>query len=98
MRSFHLAPRACNAIAFVALVICSLLSSRAATLPPGFTETQFGGSLAGSPTAMEFAPDGRLFVCLQTGQVRVFKKGSLLATPFLNLSVDSAGERGLLGI
>ena len=98
MRSFHLAPRACNAIAFVALVICSVLSASAVTLPPEFTETQFGGSLAGSPTAMEFAPDGRLFVCLQTGQVRVIKKGSLLATPFLNLSVDSAGERGLLGI
>ena len=47
---------------------------------------------------MEFAPDGRLFVCLQTGQVRVIKNGSLLATPFLSLSVDSSGERGLLGI
>jgi glucose/arabinose dehydrogenase len=47
---------------------------------------------------MEFAPDGRLFVCLQTGPVRVIKNGSLLATPFLSLSVDSSGERGLLGI
>jgi glucose/arabinose dehydrogenase len=47
---------------------------------------------------MEFAPDGRLFVCLQTGQVRVIKNGSLLATPFLSLSVDSSGERGLIGI
>ena len=47
---------------------------------------------------MEFAPDGRLFVCLQTGQVRVIKNGSLVATPFLNIQVDSSGERGLLGI
>ena len=47
---------------------------------------------------MEFSPDGRLFVCLQTGQVRVIKNGSLLATPFLSLAVDSSGERGLLGI
>ena len=47
---------------------------------------------------MEFAPDGRLFVCLQTGQVRVIKNGSLLTTPFLNIPVDSSGERGLLGI
>jgi glucose/arabinose dehydrogenase len=47
---------------------------------------------------MELAPDGRLFVCLQAGQVRVIKNFSLLATPFLTLTVDSNGERGLLGI
>jgi glucose/arabinose dehydrogenase len=47
---------------------------------------------------MEFAPDGRLFVCLQTGQVRIIKNGLLLPTPFLNIDVDSSGERGLLGI
>jgi glucose/arabinose dehydrogenase len=47
---------------------------------------------------MAFAPDGRLFVCLQGGQVRVIKNGALLATPFLSLTVNSSGERGLLGI
>lgn len=47
---------------------------------------------------MAFAPDGRLFVCQQNGTLRVIKNGALLATPFLTLSVDSAGERGLLGI
>ena len=33
-----------------------------ATLPAGFTETLVASGLA-SPTAMQFAPDGRLFVC-----------------------------------
>jgi glucose/arabinose dehydrogenase len=69
-----------------------------ATLPAGFVETQYGSNFNGTPTAMAFAPDGRLFVCLQTGQLRVIKNGALLATPFLSLSVDSAGERGLLGV
>jgi glucose/arabinose dehydrogenase len=69
----------------------------AATLPTGFTEAQFGSNVA-SPTAMAFAPDGRLFVCQQTGQLRVIKNGALLPTPFVSLSVDSAGERGLLGV
>src|SRR5207247_421716 len=50
------------------------------------------------PTAMEFAPDGRLFVAQQGGQLRVIKDGQLLATPFVNLNVDSSGERGLLGV
>jgi len=69
----------------------------AATLPTGFTETMIANGLS-SPTAMDFAPDGRLFVCLQGGQLRVIKNGSLLATPFVTLTVDSAGERGLLGV
>lgn len=71
-------------------------SLAAATLPTGFVETQIGG--LSSPTAMDFAPDGRLFVCLQGGNLRVIKNGALLPTPFLTLTVDSSGERGLLGI
>ena len=69
-----------------------------ATLPAGFVETQFGSNLGGAPTAMAFAPDGRLFVCLQNGQLRVIKNGALLATPFVSISVNSSGERGLLGV
>jgi len=68
----------------------------AATLPPGFTETRIGG--LNNPTAMSFAPDGRLFVCQQGGQLRVIKNGVLLATPFVTVSVNSVGERGLLGV
>ena len=39
---------------------------RAATLPAGFAETVVASGLA-NPTAMEFAPDGRLFVGQQGG-------------------------------
>ena len=69
----------------------------AATLPAGFSETLIANGLS-NPTAMDFAPDGRLFVCLQGGSLRVIKNGSLLSTPFLTRAVDSSGERGLLGI
>ena len=82
-------------VIFWAATLCSL---KAATLPAGFTEAQFGSNLNGTPTAMAFAPDGRLFVCLQNGQLRVIKNGALLATPFVSLSVDPSGERGLLGV
>lgn len=50
------------------------------------------------PTAMQFAPDGRIFVAQQGGQVRIVKNGSLLAQPFATLSVDSVNERGLIGL
>jgi len=69
----------------------------AATLPANFTETLVANGLS-NPTAMAFAPDGRLFVCQQGGQLRVIKNGALLATPFVTIPVDSNGERGLLGV
>ena len=83
----------------VAAVAFSANSARgAATLPPNFARSQVVGGLA-SPTAMAFAPDGRLFVAEQRGTLRVLKAGGKLAT-FLDISgsVHSAGERGLLGI
>jgi hypothetical protein len=74
--------------------------AQAAILPPGFTETQFGGSGTNMayPTAMAFAPDGRLFVCTQPGSLRIIKNGVLLDAPFLTVPVDFRGERGLLGV
>src|SRR5438045_3059974 len=84
---------------FILLALSLALSQlKAATLPAGFAETQFGSNFNATPTAMAFAPDGRLFVCLQNGQLRVIKNGALLATPFVSLSVDSSGERGLPGV
>jgi glucose/arabinose dehydrogenase len=69
----------------------------AATLAPGLSETRVATGLS-SPTAMAFAPDGRLFVAQQGGALRVIKNDTLLAQPFVTLNVSSSGERGLLGI
>ncbi len=82
-------------IALFVAAVC--LPVNAATLPSGFAETLVASGLA-SPTAMAFAPDGRLFVCQQGGQLRVVKNGALLATPFLTVTTDASGERGLLGL
>ena len=71
--------------------------SAAQAAPAGFTDELVVGGL-NNPTAMAFAPDGRLFVTQQTGSVRVVKAGALLSEPFLSLTVDPQGERGLLGI
>jgi glucose/arabinose dehydrogenase len=72
-------------------------SASGATLPAGFVETTVASGIA-SPTAMAIAPGGRIFVCSQSGELRVIKNGVLLASPFVTLSVDSVGERGLLGV
>lgn len=69
----------------------------ALAVPANFSEATVVSGLS-SPTAMEFAPDGRLFVCQQEGQLRVIKNGAVLSTPFLSVSTTSSGERGLLGV
>jgi len=66
---------------------------------PGFKATEIATSL-NFPTLMEFAPDGRLFICEQEGNIRIVKGGQLLQTAFLTLNVDTEdlAEAGLLGL
>jgi glucose/arabinose dehydrogenase len=85
------------AATLLAFTLCAVTSVRAATVPSGFTEALVASGLS-SPTAMQFAPDGRLFVAEQGGRLRVIKDGVLLPTPFVTLTVNSSGERGLLGV
>lgn len=67
------------------------------SVPAGFTVTTLVGGLS-APTAEDIAPDGRIFVAEQGGNVRVVQNGKLLAQPFLSLTVDSQVERGVIGI
>lgn len=72
-------------------------SAQTGNFPENFSSSIFVNGLS-SPTAMAFAPDGRLFVAEQGGALRVVKNGTLLSTPFLTASVHNTGERGLLGV
>jgi glucose/arabinose dehydrogenase len=66
--------------------------------PPGYRDEPWGGTIANT-TAMEFAPDGRLFVLTQSGVVRIIDAdGNLLPTPAISLPVRESSESGLLGI
>ena len=67
------------------------------TLPTGFAETQIATGFV-SPTAMTVAPDGRMFVAEQGGELRVIKDGQLLSTPFLTVDTVAVTERGLGGV
>ena len=89
------------AVLFVSLAVSSGLLFAAggveAKVIRGFSQAKFVGGL-NAPTAMTFAPDGRIFVAQQGGNLRVVENGRLLSRPFVSLNVDSRGERGLLGV
>src|SRR5687768_14178554 len=72
-------------------------NAHAQTLPANFQRVTVTSSLS-SPTALAFLPDGRILVTQKGGQLRVIKNGSLLGTPAISLSVNSSGERGLIGV
>jgi glucose/arabinose dehydrogenase len=94
MRSCHWRLLVTN---FLLVFLLISVGAFAQSLPSGFQRQQAASGLS-SPTALEVAPDGRIFICQQGGTLRIFKNGALLATPFLTKSVHSSGERGLIGI
>jgi glucose/arabinose dehydrogenase len=73
--------------------------SYAVLAPPRFViETVAAGLDA--PTAIAWASDGRMFIALKNGRVRVMQDGVLLAKDFIDLSsqVNHYWDRGLLGL
>jgi glucose/arabinose dehydrogenase len=78
----------------------SVSSSAAATYPTGFEERTVASGLT-APTAVAWAPDGRMFIAEKGGRVKVVTAGgTLLSTPLLDISghVYGIADRGLLGI
>ena len=53
-----------------------------------------------SPVFITHAGDARLFIVEQVGRIRIVQDGTLLDTPFLDISalVKSGGEQGLLSV
>lgn len=91
------APARCKGCSLLFAIWLISLPIFSQTLPSGFSRVQVANGIS-SPTVMAFAPDGRIFVAQQNGTLRIVKNGALLATPFLQVSVNSSGERGLIGI
>lgn len=79
------------------LALALAAGAQAATFAdPKFTEKSLATQL--DPTAMEIAPDGRIFICSKGGALRVYKGDQLLTKPFVKLTVSTSSEQGLLGI
>src|SRR5687768_3368950 len=98
-----LSPRVIScAVAALALIawLAAAPRAEAATLPSGFHEaTVFSGLV--NPTAVRFAPDGRVFVAEKSGLIKVFD-GPTDSTPTvfadLRTEVHNFWDRGLLGM
>ncbi len=82
---------------FVILVLSLSALPSWGAVPSGFSDAVWVGDLSNT-TAMTFMPDGRALVTQQTGALRVIKNGSLVGSPMVSLTVNSSGERGLLGV
>ncbi|AXY73420.1 T9SS C-terminal target domain-containing protein [Paraflavitalea soli] len=97
MKKNNCLTKAWQLLLYSCLFLFLLQPARGQTLPTNFQRVLVTGSITG-PTAMAFTPDGRVLVCQQNGQLRVVKNGSLLTTPAITLSVNTSGERGLIGV
>ncbi len=67
---------------------------------PSFTRQTVVSGL-NQPTVVDWTPDGNnMFIAQKDGVVRVFRNGTLQATPFINISnqVNNVRDRGLLGM
>jgi glucose/arabinose dehydrogenase len=67
-------------------------------LPQGFSVSTLLPDLSDNITAFGFAPDGRIFLAIQDGSIRIYKNGTLLPTPFATVDAQRQGERGLIGL
>ncbi len=90
-------------IFLAALLLLLLAAGRANAVlnfvPSGFTSDPVATGLPFA-TGIAFAPDGRIFIALKSGVVRVWENGALRPSSFVNLSaqVNDAHDRGMLGI
>jgi glucose/arabinose dehydrogenase len=91
MKAFHYFTSAIGCLFFFSY------SAIAQVYPANFSQVEVAVNIS-NPTVMTFAPDGRIFVAQQNGVVLVIKNGVKLATPALQLTVNSSGERGLIGM
>lgn len=84
-------------LTIVVVVLSMASSARAVVLPAGFTDSFVAAVPA--PTALSFAPDGRMLVTTQGGTLYVAQPpGEPVPALDLSARVCSASERGLLGV
>ena len=82
-------------VAIIQLLIGSQIQAQ--NLPAGFSQVLVANGIS-NPTVAAIAPDGRVFIAEQGGNLRIVKNGILLSNSFVSINVNSDGERGLIGL
>ena len=99
-RSFGRGVRALGTFLGILLALSSLSTRALAQTCSASVTTSLVATGFNAPTDIKNAGDGRLFVVEQAGKIRILSAGSIVPTPFLDLttSVVSGGERGLVSL
>ena len=88
-------------IAGVLVSVAGAAPAAASVYPAGFADTTIASGLT-SPTAVTWAPDGRMFIAQKAGQVRVLPAGAQASqtVQLLDISshVNNYADHGLLGL
>ena len=79
------------------IAACGLPQEQLAGTPPDLKiEILTGGLDTG--WAIDFAPDGRMFITERPGRIRIVEGGRLSTEPWMTLEVAAVGEAGLMGL
>jgi glucose/arabinose dehydrogenase len=84
-------------LAIALIFACVPVSDQTAAPTPEFSIDVLIKGLD-TPWAIDFAPDGRIFITERGGRIRVLERGHLRPDPWMTLDVASSGEAGLLGL
>lgn len=86
-----------RALSIALLAACALPQEQLAGTPPDLKiEVLIRG--LDTPWAIDFAPDGRIFITERPGRIRIFGGGRLLPEPWMTLEVAAVSEAGLMGL
>ena len=85
-----------RALSIALLAACALPQEQLAATPDLKIEVLIRG--LDTPWAIDFAPDGRIFITERPGRIRVFGGGRLLPEPWMPLEVAAVSEAGLMGL
>jgi glucose/arabinose dehydrogenase len=84
-------------LAITLIAACGFKQEQLAATPPNLSVEILVRGLE-VPWAIDFAPDGRIFITERPGRIRIVERGELRAEPWMTLDVAAVGEAGLMGL
>jgi aldose sugar dehydrogenase len=91
-----MARRILPAVLIAAAVIGLINKPFTATAAEPSSETFVRG--LNTPWAIDFAPDGKIYISERPGRIRIIERGRLRPEPWMTIDVAASGESGLMGL